>query len=137
VTNGWVLKSHRFLSAARDGQQQGDLLAVGQGLIAGHVLARNDREHRSQRGREVRLVLREPGEEVADGGALSELDRLERRGRKAREPSAETDPYRQSAASLTASREYRRDVSGVAAARATTWRVPTTKVATRARVIAV
>mgnify|MGYP006178130031 CR=1 FL=1 len=38
------------------------------------------------------------------------------RGRKAREPGAETDPYRQSAASLTASREYRRDVSGVAAA---------------------
>ena len=105
ATNRCVLNSHAFLSAAGDRQQQGDLLAVGQGLVAGHVLARDDREHRSQRGREVRFVLREPGEEVADGGALSELDRLQRRGRKAREPGAETDPDRQSAASLTASRE--------------------------------
>jgi hypothetical protein len=101
------------------------------------VLARDDREHRSQCGREVRLVLGEPGEQVADGGALSELDSLQRRRREAREPSAETHPNRQLAASLTARREYRRDVSGVAAARATTWRVPTTNVATRARVIAV
>lgn len=106
-------------------------------VVAGHVLARDDRQHRSQRGREVRLILRKPGEEVADGGALRNLDSLERRGREAREPSAETNPYRQSAASLTARREYRREVSGVPAARPTTARVPTTNVAMRARVIAV
>src|SRR5690242_5343492 len=119
------------LSAAGDRQQQSDLCPRGEVVVAGHVLARDDREHRSQCGREVRLILREPGEEVADGGALGNLDSLERRGREAREPSAETYPYRQSVASLTARREYRREVSGVPAARPTTARVPTTSVAMR------
>ena len=75
------------------------------GLVAGHVLARDDREHRSQRGRELRLGLAEPLEEIADRGALSQVDGHERRGRKAREPGAEADTNRHPAASLTARRE--------------------------------
>ena len=133
-----LLDRHAVLrSAAGDRQQQRDLLAVGQDLVAGHVLARHDREHRAQRGRELRLVVGEPREEIGDGGALGHLDTSERRGREARESCAEADTYRHPSASLTARREKRRDVSGVAAARATTWRGPTISVASFARVIAV
>src|SRR3954469_25710107 len=92
-------------SAAGDRQQQGDLLAVGQGLVAGHVLSCHDRKHRAQRGRELGFGVREPREEIADGGALSHLDGQQRRGRKAREPGAEADTYRHRGASLTPRRE--------------------------------
>ena len=61
--------------------------------------------------------------------------------RSTRRPSAPTRPASapasRSPGEAGASREWRRDVSGVAAARATTERWPTMRVAVRARVIAV
>src|SRR3954447_2347967 len=100
-----MAKACSLLSAAGDRQQQGDLLAVGQGLVAGHVLALDDRQDRAQGGSELGFLSAEALEEIGDGGALTPLEGQDRRGRKARESSAEADTYRHPAASLTPKRE--------------------------------
>ena len=45
--------------------EQRDLLAVGQDVIAGHVLAGHDRKHGAQGRSEIRLVVSEPCEQSA------------------------------------------------------------------------
>src|SRR4051812_7904805 len=42
VVTSWIATLNPSSSAAGDRQQQGDLLALGQALVAGHVLARDD-----------------------------------------------------------------------------------------------
>src|SRR3954447_3943369 len=80
-------------SAAGDGQQEGDFLAVGQRAVARRVLSVDDPQRRPQGGREVRLGLPEAAEEVLARGAVGETHAEERGRRQPAQPAAQTDTH--------------------------------------------
>src|SRR6185503_8656372 len=86
-----LLRDRGRRSAAGDGGEQGELVAVAQRVRALRVDTGDDGQRRVQGARDLRLVRGEAIAGVGDRRALVELERVQRRGGEAGEPGAEAD----------------------------------------------